>query len=105
MSHGYDESKDEKGIDLNDLQGAAAFRGGKCLSSSMRTGDLKTKLKWECGHNHQFEASPYLILKTGHWCPECMKTPWNFDEQAKTNPFLAQVWYADHHPNENNRYQ
>lgn len=39
----------------------------------------------------------------GAWCPKCAAT-WNCDEQAKKNPFFAQVWYADHSPDENNLY-
>ncbi len=70
----------------------------------MKQGDLNTRLKWTCSQGHEFEASPYLVLKTGHWCSECLRPPWNFDEQAKTSPFMAQQWHADHDPNENNVY-
>ena len=104
LDHGYDESKADAELDLKDVQKAADFRGGKCLSGKMKKGDLNTRLKWSCFHGHEFEASPYLVLKTGHWCSECLRPPWNFDEQAKSNPFMAQVWYADHDPGENNEY-
>jgi hypothetical protein len=33
-----------------------------------------------------------------------MAPPWDFDQQARDNPFLAQVWYADHDHNEQNYY-
>jgi hypothetical protein len=33
-----------------------------------------------------------------------MAPPWDFDQQAKVNPFLAQVWHADHDPDEDNFY-
>ncbi len=102
LNHGYNENKSDAEFTIEDLKKAAKFRGGKCLSEQMEQGDLQTKLEWKCAHNHRFEASPYLVLKTGHWCPECMKTPWNFDEQAKFNKFLAQIWYLDHKIQEKN---
>lgn len=105
LNHGYDESIPDKDIVLEDLKSAAKFRGGVCLASSMIKGDLKTKLRWRCAENHEFIASPYLILKTGHWCSHCLKTPWNFDKLAKTNPFIAQVWHSDHDMKEDNIYQ
>jgi hypothetical protein len=92
LSHGYDESKPLSELDIEDMRQAAEFRGGKCLSETMVKGDLATKLEWECAFGHRFEASPALILLGGHWCEECMPAPWRFDEQAKRNPFLAQVW-------------
>ena len=92
LSHGYDESKPLSELDIEDMRQAAEFRGGKCLSESMVKGDLATKLEWECAFGHRFWASPTLVLLGGHWCEECMPAPWTFDEQAKRNPFLAQVW-------------
>ncbi|MDE5887136.1 MAG: NAD(P)-dependent oxidoreductase [Muribaculaceae bacterium] len=92
LSHGYDESKSEKELDIEDMREAARFRGGECLSETMRKGDLDTPLKWRCAFNHQFEATPRLVLKGGHWCPECLPAPWRYDEEARVNPFLAQVW-------------
>ena len=92
LSHGYDESKPLSELDIEDMRQAAEFRGGKCLSDSMIKGDLATKLEWECAFGHRFEASPTLVLLGGHWCEECMPAPWRFDEQAKRNPFFAQVW-------------
>ena len=105
LNHGYNEATNDADLSFEDLQSAAEFRGGKCLSTSMTKGDLYTKEMWECAYGHEFRASPFLVLKAGHWCKECMKTPWNFDEQAKNNLFLAQVWYADHDKDENNKYQ
>ena len=104
LNHGYDESKSKSELDIEDMKQAAAFRGGKCLSESMVKGDLKTKLKWECAFGHQFEASPTLVLLGGHWCPECMPLPWNYDEEAKRNPFFAQVWNPLHDADEANVY-
>ncbi len=44
LSHGYDESKPDAELDIHDMQDAAAFRGGRCLSEHMNKGDLYTKL-------------------------------------------------------------
>ena len=64
---------------------------------------MYTPLDWECAFEHTFIARPFTVLMAGHWCPKCAAT-WNCDEQAKKNPFFAQVWYADHSPDENNVY-
>ncbi len=96
LDHGYDENKPKSELDIEDMKGAAKFRGGECLSESMTRGDMITRLKWHCAHGHEFEGSPTLVLLAGHWCPECTPPPWNFDEIAKVNPFFAQVWYPNH---------
>ena len=92
-------------LDIEDMRGAAAYRGGKCLSGSMTKGDLYTKLQWECHDGHTFWASPYTVLKAGHWCPVCCQPePWDFDRLAKFMPFYAQVWYDTHAREENTEY-
>ena len=45
-----------------------------------------------------------LILYHVHWCPECAPPGWNYDEQARRSPFLAQVWHSNHDSTENNVY-
>lgn len=108
LDHGYDEDKPESELDIEDMKSAAKFRGGECLSDTMEKGDLRTKLKWKCGHcGAEFEASPTLILLGGHWCPECYipQKAWDYDSIAKTNPFFAQVWYPSHAKTESNRYE
>jgi nucleoside-diphosphate-sugar epimerase len=100
LDHGYDEEKTQ--LDLGDLRKAAQFRGGKCHFDSW-DGNLYTPLDWECAFGHTFIARPFTVLKAGHWCPKCVST-WNGDERAKKNPFFAQVWYADHDPDESNLY-
>lgn len=104
LDHGYDEQKSTDELGLSDMQQAAAFRGGECLSESMQKGDLFTPLLWRCAFRHQFEASPNLILKGGHWCTDCAPPAWNYDEEAKNNPFIAQAWYAHHSQDEINYY-
>ena len=105
LNHGYNETKPTEEWCLDDMQQAAAYRGGKCLSEKMTTGALFTKLNWQCAEGHTFQASPYLVLKAGHWCDKCLEAPWNFDAQAKKNPFMAQVWHQDHDISENNIYE
>lgn len=107
LDHGYDDKKPQSELNIDDMKRAAEFRGGACLSKTMKKGDLDTKLKWKCGCcGAEFEASPRLILLGGHWCPECYlpEKTWNYDEIAKTNPFFAQVWYTNHSKDEHNVY-
>lgn len=101
LDHGYDETKTE--LNLSDLKKAAAFRGGECLSENW-DGDWYKPLSWRCGFDHCFQGSPYTVLKAGHWCPDCILPPWQPDQQARKNPFFAQVWYVTHDPEEDNQY-
>jgi len=101
LNHGYDESKEK--LELQDLRGAAKFRGGECLSAEW-DGNMYTTLKWKCAFEHEFNAKPYTVLKAGHWCPQCLPPSWNYDEIAKKNPFFGQVWYPNHDEDENNFY-
>lgn len=103
LDHGYDESKDFHSLKIRDMKKAAAFRGGKCTSLKMGK-DMYEPLEWKCAHGHKFTMSPNLVLRGGHWCPECMPMPWRYDEIAKKNPFFAQVWYSHHSEDENNIY-
>ena len=103
IEHGYDEQKNEADLNLSDVKEAAKFRGGQCLSSDMKTGNWTEKLKFRCAFNHDFEASPLLILKGGHWCSVCERESWNYHERAKADPFFAQVWYPLHNKNEKSR--
>lgn len=113
LDHGYDEQKPMSEFTIDDMQRAAEFRGGKCLSQTMTKGDWDTQLEWQCTHGHTFKASPRLVLLGGHWCPECFPypyadepnpRPWQWDAEAKLNPFLAQLWSPLHDKDENNVY-
>lgn len=104
IDHGYDESKPESELNLEDLKKAAEFRGGRCLSDTMETGDWIGKLKFRCAFGHEFEASPRLILEGGHWCPHCENKSWNYGQRAKVDPFFAQVWNPLHEPDELREY-
>jgi nucleoside-diphosphate-sugar epimerase len=78
---------------LVDMQALANARGGECLSTEYI--DIKSKLQWKCGVGHEFDGTPRLIL-SGHWCPECVPPPWNWDALAKVDPALAAVYYYNH---------
>ena len=121
LNHGYDENKPMEDFTIEDMRKAAEFRGGKCLSEEMRKGDWDTPLQWQCAQGHMFTASPRLILLGGHWCPDCFPypyptnynnlqqfsttpRPWNWDAEAKRNPFFAQIWTPLHDKDENNTY-
>lgn len=96
LDHGYDESKPESELTLEDMQKAAAFRGGKCLRTEMTKGGWTDKLQFQCAFGHTFEASPRLVLEGGHWCPVCERESWNYAARAKVDPFFAQVWTPLH---------
>ncbi len=103
LDHGYDESKPQEAWTIDDMKKAAAFRGGEVISEGMQ--DAYTKIVWRCHDGHEFAASPYTVLRGGHWCPVCgQPTPWDFDRLSKDNPFYAQVWYDSHEKDENYRY-
>ena len=92
MDHGYDESKPVSELGIEDMQQAAAFRGGKCLCDSMKKGDMFTPLRWQCALGHEFTAAPNTVLGLGHWCPHCLAHEWDYFTQAKVNPYFAQDW-------------
>lgn len=104
LDHGYDETKPEAGLDLEDMKKAAEFRGGKLISEEMTKGDWSTKLRFRCAFGHEFEASPRLVLEGGHWCDECERKSWNYGRRAKVDPFFAQVWDPLHEPDELREY-
>lgn len=88
LDHGYDESKPDAQLTAEDCRRAAAFRGGEYLSE---TAEMDAPGEWQCASGHRFTATPRLILKGGHWCPDCLPAPWTYREQAAVNPFLRQV--------------
>lgn len=47
-------------------------RGGLCLSDEYKNG--KTKLLWQCGRSHQWNATGSSVER-GCWCPICHGTP------------------------------
>ena len=115
LDHGYDESKPKDEFTLADMQKAAEFRGGKCLSKKMTKGDWDTQLEWEDAEGRTFKASPRLVLLGGHWSPfdvpypyahepQEKQIPWHWDRVSKQNPFFAQLWAPLHDADEDNVY-
>lgn len=101
LNHGYDETKEH--LDILDLQQAAQFRGWNLLTTEWN-GDLFQPVEFQCALGHRFTSTPFSILKAGHGCPECDPPDWNYDEIARTNPFIAQVWHNTHGKDECNFY-
>jgi hypothetical protein len=102
LNHGYNEEIPFGDLTIEDMRKAAEFRGGECFSQDVNGGS--EKLEWRCAFGHSFKASSTLILKAGHWCPDCLAPPWNYDEIAKKNPFFAQAYYTNHDKEESNFY-
>ena len=102
LNHGYDETKPFDQLTLEDLRKAAEFRGGQCLASEIV--DMYTPVLWKSARGNEFMMSPNLVLKGGHWCPEELPWPWDYDTEAKLNPFFAQVWYPLHNQNQMHVY-
>ena len=115
LDHGYDESKDIDLLTDEELQKAAAFRGGKYLGDDT----------WQDAEGRTFRASRRLVLLGGHWSPYDIPwpydeetlarlrlpeslhphpTPWHWDSVAKSNPFFAQLWAPLHDKTEDNIY-
>ncbi|MDO5744436.1 MAG: NAD(P)-dependent oxidoreductase [Micrococcaceae bacterium] len=92
LSHGFNDELPDVEIGLVHARSAAGFRGGECRAKTLETGDLYTPVPWRCAFGHDFTATGYLVLRAGHWCPDCEAPPWNFDRIAAANPFFAQVW-------------
>jgi hypothetical protein len=55
-------------LTIVNMQKTAATRGGECLS--VKYIDAKTKLTWQCGKRHVWEATPNKV-RSGRWCPTC----------------------------------
>lgn len=90
LNHGYDDTKPRKAWTAPDMQNAAEFRGGRCLSDQF-DGPF-TPMEWRCAMGHDFTMTPNLLLIGGHWCPSCMTDPSCYQTVARRNPYFAQVW-------------
>jgi len=106
LQHGYDEALPPERLDLAVMRCAAQFRGGTCRSGHMQPGQLTRPLRWRCWRGHDFTMTPNSVLYGGHWCPHCapQENGWDYDEEAKHNPFFAQIWYPNHDVSEANYY-
>jgi hypothetical protein len=61
-------STDRQKKTIEEMQALASKLGGKCLSPAYA--DAHTKLKWQCGQGHCFEATPSHV-KHRRWCRIC----------------------------------
>jgi nucleoside-diphosphate-sugar epimerase len=92
LEHGYDTAKNLNELMPADLQKAAAFRGGRLLSESYN-GNAYDNMTWQCGCcAEKFEASPFTVLRAGHWCPQCDINWDSYAHQAAKSPFFAQIY-------------
>jgi nucleoside-diphosphate-sugar epimerase len=90
LDHGYDEGRAPEEWTLDDLRGAAEFRGGTCLAAGFEGADVP--VEWRSASGNRFTMTPRLYLKGGHWCPDAMLRPETYAQEAGRNPFFAQVW-------------
>ena len=90
LDHGYDETKSMENWTRADLHQAAQFRGGACQGNHDH--GPHAPASWRCALGHDFEMTPNLMLRGGHWCPTCMLDPASYAEVATRSPFFNQVW-------------
>jgi hypothetical protein len=55
---------------IEEMKQLAANKGGLCLSASYN--NHKSRLRWRCAANHEWETQASVIL-SGHWCPKCQR--------------------------------
>lgn len=105
LEHGYDDKKPLNLLNLEDLKSAAAFRGGKCIENEWNAADLRNlhkKVKWQCRDGHNFELTPFTVLKGGYWCPHCCEPkPWKLGAIADI-PYYSQIYFDSHKSDEIN---
>ena len=62
-------AKDNTKYMIEDMQKAAAKKGGKCLSKEYI--NSVTRLEWKCSKGHTWLAIPPSIILAGRWCDTC----------------------------------
>ena len=68
-------------LTIEEMKEIAKNRGGLCLSDEYIND--RTKLKWRCSEDHEWEAIPTHI-KRGSWCPICAgKIPLTIEEMKE----------------------
>lgn len=58
-----------KKLTLEEAQGIAKERGGKCLSKTYVNN--RSKLTWQCSSGHVWKASLAHVKCNKSWCPRC----------------------------------
>jgi len=66
----YENNQIKPRWDIEKMQQLAQARGGECLSEQYYNN--KTKLRWRCQAQHEWEAIPSQIIGGG-WCPTCRR--------------------------------
>lgn len=89
LDHGYDTAKPETEWTGADLATAGAWRGGAFIGADC---EPDAPAAFRCAVGHDFQMTPRLYLKGGHWCPACMTDQTTYHANAAANPFFAQVW-------------
>ena len=67
LDHGYDETKPFDELTVDDLEKAAQFRGGHLVSTEIK--DMYTPVTWKDAKGNEFDMTPNLVLRGGHWSP------------------------------------
>ena len=105
IDYGFDFSKSDADIDIDDLKSVAEAHGGKLISSRFETGDMHAKIKWQTQDGEEFEATPYSVLRGGHWYNiSYRENVWDFDRLSKKDKIFAQIWYDSHDEDEDVKY-
>ena len=85
LDHGWDESKSLDSRTDEQLEDAAAFRGGHFVRRI--EGNM---CEWECEKGHLFMASLEYVLLGGGWCTDCDLDKWTI-ETSPSNKFVCQL--------------
>ncbi|MCM1441541.1 MAG: NAD(P)-dependent oxidoreductase, partial [Roseburia sp.] len=106
LDYGFDFGKADKDVSIEDLKSVAEAHGGKLLSQEFTKGDMYAKLEWQTQDGEKFTATPYTVLRAGHWYnPIYREYTWDFDRLAKKDRIWAQIWYDSHGREENRCYR
>lgn len=102
IDYGFDHTKPDEEITLEDLRAVAKAHGGRLLNTEFRTGDVYAKMDWETQDGEVFTARPYTVLRCGHWHNVSYRQyAWDFDRLSKKDRIYASVWLDSHAPEEN----
>ncbi|MDE0884382.1 MAG: hypothetical protein OSB70_02490 [Myxococcota bacterium] len=85
----------ESTMDIQNLAAYAESRGGRLLSPEFE--GMRKAHHWGCAFGHEFEATPWILIHGGYWCPDCFpvaeeKGSWDWDKQSEVDPLLARFY-------------
>ena len=104
-AYGYDISKTDDQITVDDLKTVAEAHAGKLLTPSRFSGDMYQKMAWRTVDGEIFYADAHTVLRAGHWeNPLYHSFRWDFDRLSKTDQIFARIWYDSHDKDEDNVY-